>query len=157
VAVEDLSKFLDKAAGIINKCAKVVNVKNIDFFIENCWADCFTPEMRSQLLENYDRLIDLPSGAIAGTLTCRKDETGECLHCFVEEIRATSLYHAQSNLVCDLKDFSLFCLASKMEQSLRLTKKDYEIDEMAGLCAGLAQQCGTDVLVDVGSGLGYLD
>ena len=159
---EELVNFTDELINFLSNYEDVIDSQNINFMINDNWQKLSESKQRQLLFyARTNQLDQIPPGTLLLSEFCehQKADDKHCIICYLKQIQKYSLVHPNPH-VLDFQNFSWFPLSQsglKVHRPSGASKKEHEIDAMASLIFGLLSKCQSDRVVDVGSGLGYLD
>ncbi|CAI9088073.1 OLC1v1022309C4 [Oldenlandia corymbosa var. corymbosa] len=126
----------------------LVDAHVVNFFIDklweavdNDWMDC----LRNEPVEN---LLRIPSGVF-------QDHWPASLKEFVLTLKTLSFPRGQANLQEEFPGLRVTSLNSVLAQGMN-RKKKHEIESLAAIVSFISKQVGSNTVVDVGAGQGYL-
>ena len=145
-----MTKYVDDINEFVSHYHAIVNAQHFSGFFTDSFWEKLPSEFQSQLLSDFDSLSQFfrqenPSSTF-GTCTHAEPLYLECIYCFFRKASSLSLFHGTELVqnVCN----------SLLHNS---SKKNYEVGLLSQQIISIAESSNTDRIVDVGSGIGYLD
>ncbi|KAJ4781047.1 S-adenosyl-L-methionine-dependent methyltransferases superfamily protein [Rhynchospora pubera] len=120
----------------------------VNFFKDNLWEIVDKEWMDCLCKEPVQNLLQLPSGII-------QDYWPSSLKEFVTDLKALSIFREQNLTHPILQSIDVVPLCTVLSQGM-IAKKKHEVEILAGVISKIAEACGAEAVVDVGSGQGYL-
>ncbi|KAF3333688.1 protein RRNAD1 isoform X1 [Carex littledalei] len=120
----------------------------VNFFKDNLWEIVDKAWMDCLCKEPVQNLLQLPSGIV-------QDDWPSSLKEFIINLRALSIFRQQNLAHPILQNMDVVPLGTVLSQGM-IAKKKHEVEILAAVISKIAQACGAEAVVDVGSGQGYL-
>ncbi|XP_078178089.1 S-adenosyl-L-methionine-dependent methyltransferases superfamily protein isoform X3 [Carex rostrata] len=116
----------------------------VNFFKDNLWEIVDKAWMDCLCKEPMQNLLQLPSGFV-------QDDWPSSLKEFIINLRALSIFRQQNLTHHILQNMDVIPLGKVLSQGM-IAKKKHEVEILAAVISKIAQACGSEAVVDVGSG-----
>ncbi|WVZ91226.1 hypothetical protein U9M48_037426 [Paspalum notatum var. saurae] len=145
---ERTREWMEALAAFLRGHRPLLEAHVVNFFEDKLWELVDAEWMECLRREPVESLLKLPSG-------CVQDHWPATLQEFVLTARSLVIPREQKPPQSFVSDIHVASIGTVLAQGMN-SKKKHEIENLAAVVHAIAKSCGAKIVVDVGSGQGYL-